>query len=198
MHRPTLVAMILAAACISAARAETVLIAKSAYPEGPLWQNGKLLFVEYAGPGVKVWDGKKAKPYWSAEHCGASGLIAYRSSHLLVACYDANTIVELDESGIEVRVIDKDGAGKSFVGPNDFTSDQASGIYISASGIFDLKAPIGGAILYLPRGQDTPTEVANLIHYPNGLTLSKDGKHLLGGRMATTTLRRTVLAASWS
>jgi gluconolactonase len=175
-----------ALACVAAAaslgtvsRADTVLIdAAAVYPEGPLWRDGKLLYVEYAGPGVKIWDGKRAAAYWRGEHCGASGLISYRRNHLLVACYDMNALVELDETGKQIRVIDKDGAGRPFVGPNDFAADGAGGIYFSASGVYDLKAPISGTILYLAPSTDTPVEVANLIHYSNGLTVSKNGKSL--------------------
>ena len=94
---------------IGVSPADTVLVdATAAYPEGPLWRDGKLLYVEYAGPGIKVWDGKQTKPYWSREYCGASGLITYRRNHILVACYDANEIVELDETGKQIRAVDKD------------------------------------------------------------------------------------------
>jgi gluconolactonase len=175
--------IVCATAGLEGARAGTVLIDAAAYPEGPLWRDGKLLYVEYAGPGVKIWDGKRAAAYWSGEHCGASGLIAYRVSHLLVACYDANTIVELDETGKQVRAFDRDATGKPFTGPNDFTADRGAGIYVSASGVYDLKAPISGTILYLPANSHTLVEVANLIHYSNGLTLSKDGKNLLVAEM---------------
>jgi gluconolactonase len=168
---------------MGASRAETVLVDAAAYPEGPLWRDGKLLYVEYAGPGIKMWDGKHASVYWSSAHCGASGLIAYRHTHLLVACYDANTIVELDETGKQIRVIDKDSAGKPFIGPNDFTANGAGGIYVSASGVYDVKAPISGTILYMSPTQGSLVEVANLIHYSNGLTLSKDGKTLLVAEM---------------
>jgi sugar lactone lactonase YvrE len=176
--------LVSAASLAAAARAETVLIdASTAYPEGPLWRDGKLLYVEYAGPGIKVWDGKRTGSYWRGEHCGASGLIAYGRDHLLVACYDSNSVVELDETGHQIRVIDRDVAGKPFIGPNDFTADGAGGIYFSASGVYDLKAPISGTILHLPPSTGGPVEVANLIHYSNGLTLSKDGKHLLVAEM---------------
>jgi gluconolactonase len=169
---------------VGASLAGTELIdAAAAYPEGPLWRDGKLLYVEYAGPGIKMWDGKRAVSYWSGEHCGASGLIGYRNHHLLVACYDANTIVELDETGKPIRTIDKDGAGRPFIGPNDFTADGAAGIYVSASGVYDLKAPISGTLLYMSAATGTLVEVANLIHYSNGLTLSKDGKNLLVSEM---------------
>jgi sugar lactone lactonase YvrE len=176
--------MIAAIALSGASRAGTVLVdATAAYPEGPLWRDGKLLYVEYAGPGIKMWDGKRATAYWRSEHCGASGLIAYRHDHILVACYDANKIVELDERGKQIRAIDKDSAGRPFVGPNDFTADGAGGIYVSASGVYDLKAPITGTVLYLSAAKGTLVEVANLIHYSNGLTLSKDGKSLLVAEM---------------
>jgi len=159
--------------------AVAIVDSQAAYPEGPLWRDGKLLYVEYAGPGIKIWDGKSAGIYWSGPHCGASGLIAYRRDHLLIACYDANAIVELDERGNAVRTIDRDSAGKPFVGPNDFAADSLGGIYFSASGVYDLKAPITGAVLYLSGDGARIVEVANIIHYSNGLTVSKDGKKLL-------------------
>ena len=176
-------AALLVGMVLGAAQANTALVDAAAYPEGPLWHDGKLLFVEYAGPGIKMWDGKRTSVYWRGEHCGASGLIAYRRDHLLVACYDANTIVELDNAGKQIRTIDKDSAGRPFVGPNDFTADGGGGIYVSASGVYDVKAPISGTILHLSGANGALVEVANLIHYSNGLTLSKDGKSLLVAEM---------------
>jgi gluconolactonase len=174
--------LVWAVAAIAAARADTVLLGAAAYPEGPLWRDGKLLYVEYTGPGVKLWDGKRVTDFWQGTHCGASGLIDYRDGHILVACYDANTIVELDKGGRQVRAIDRDSGGKPFVGPNDFAADERGGIYVSASGVYDLQAPISGTILYLSAGGGL-LEVANLIHYSNGLTLSKDGRQLLVAEM---------------
>ena len=176
-------AIILAALMLGTAVANTVMVdARAAYPEGPLWQHGKLLYVEYAGPGVKIWDGKTSAAYWRGEHCGATGLIAYRRDHLLVACYDANAIVELDEHGRQIRTIDKDSTGKPFVGPNDFTADGSGGVYFSASGVYDVKAPITGAVLHLAAGGSI-VQVADLIHYSNGLTVSRDGRSLLVAEM---------------
>jgi gluconolactonase len=181
--RQALSATALAAAMMGTAVANTAIIdAKAAYPEGPLWQHGKLLYVEYAGPGVKVWDGKTSAVYWRAEHCGASGLIAFGHGHLLVACYDANSLVELDEAGRQIRTFDKDDSGRPFVGPNDFAADGAGGIYFSASGVYDLKAPISGTVLHLSAGGGI-VQVADLIHYSNGLTVSKDGRSLLVAEM---------------
>jgi gluconolactonase len=178
-----LYSLVFTASLMGASRAGTVLVHAAAYPEGPLWRDGKLLYVEYAGPGIIVWDGKRAGSYWSGEHCGASGLVAYRHDHLLVACYDANSIVELDGSGKSIRSIDRDSAGKPFIGPNDFAADAQGGIYFSASGVYDLKAPVSGTLLYMAARAGTVVEVANLIHYSNGLTVSGDGKSLLVSEM---------------
>src|ERR1700756_2516473 len=109
---------------------------KALYPEGPLWDQGRLLFVEYAGPGIKSWDGKEATVWWRREHCGANALIHFRGDHILVACYDGNYLVEIDAKGKTLRTFDKDSAGKPFVGPNDFSSDGHGGVYFSASGVY--------------------------------------------------------------
>lgn len=153
------------------------------YPEGPLWDQGRLLYVEYAGVGIKMWDGKQSKVYWRKDHCGANALIHFRGDHILVACYDGNYLVELDAQGQEVGTISKDSSGKPFAGPNDFSSDGQGGVYFSASGVYDIKAPITGAVLHLSADGRDLRSVADTIHYSNGLTLSKDGRHLLVAEM---------------
>jgi sugar lactone lactonase YvrE len=153
----------------------------ASYPEGPLWRDRALLYVEYAASNIKRWDGKRAAVWWHKDHCGANSLIPFRG-HLLVACYDANALVELDAKGHEVRTLRTDGKGKGFVGPNDFASDGRGGVYFSASGVYDINAPITGAVMHIgPDG--TLTEVADTIDYSNGLTLAADRKHLLVAEM---------------
>lgn len=157
--------------------------AHARYPEGPLWDQGRLLYVEYAGDGIKMWDGRESKEYWRKDHCGASGLIFFGDRHLLVACYDGNYLVELDAHGQEVRTLSSDSSGKPFTGPNDLTADGHGGVYFSASGAYEIKAPITGSVLHVSAGGRDIREVANTIHYSNGLTLSKDGRHLLVAEM---------------
>ncbi len=148
-----------------------------------MWDHGRLLYVEYAGDDIKSWDGKQSMVYWRKDHCGASALIHFRGDHILVACYDGNYLVELAADGKEVRTIANDSSGKPFAGPNDFATDGHGGVYFSASGVYDIKAPITGAVLHLSAdGQDLRV-VADLIHYSNGLTLAKDGRHLLVAEM---------------
>jgi gluconolactonase len=155
---------------------------QASYPEGPLWRDGKLFYVEYAASNIKVWDGTGAAVYWHKDGCGANGLTPFHG-HLLVACYDDNTLVELDANARELRVMRTDSRGKPFQGPNDVAADGHGGVYFTASGVYDLKAPVSGAVLHLSADGRTITELANTIHYSNGLTLSKDGKHLLVAEM---------------
>src|SRR3989440_5668358 len=152
------------------------------YPEGPLWRAGRLFYVEYSASNIKTWDGRHTAVYWHKDGCGASALIAF-GDHLLVACYDDNSLVELDASGNEVRTVRNDSGGKPFVGPNDFASDGHGGVYVSASGVYDIKAPITGAVLHMSADGKTITEVADTIHYSNGLTLDKGQRHLLVAEM---------------
>jgi gluconolactonase len=168
--------------CCARAEELTTIDPQARYPEGPLWREGKLFYVEYAPGNIKQWDGKHTLVYWHAEGCGPSALIPF-GSHLLVACYDANSLVELDASGKEARTVHTDSAGKRFIGPNDFTADGHGGIYFSASGAYDIKAAITGTVLHMSADGNTINEVADLIHYSNGLTLTRDHQHLLVAEM---------------
>ena len=156
---------------------------KSFYPEGPIWQNGKLFYVEYARNRVMVWDGKTNQQFWEQDHCGANAVIPFGKDHLLVACYDANALVELDGAGKALRTFTKDAAGKPFTGPNDFAADPRGGVFFSASGVYDVKAPITGAVLHLSEDGSTIKRLADTIDYSNGLTVSRDGKMLLVAEM---------------
>ena len=160
----------------------TTLDPDAHYPEGPLWRDGKLFYVEYAQSNIKYWDGTRTTIYWHKDGCGANALIAF-NGHLLVACYDNNSLSELDANAKEVRTIRADSSGKPFIGPNDFAADGHGGIYFSASGVYDVKAPITGTVLHMTADGKTITEIADTIHYSNGLTLTKDRQHLLVAEM---------------
>jgi len=152
------------------------------YPEGPLWRDGKLLYVEYSAGAIRSWNGAGSSVIWHKDGCGPSGLIT-RGHNLFVACYDGNYLEELDSAGKEVRVWRSDSKGRPFAGPNDFTADDRGGIYFSASGAYDVKAPATGALLYLQPDGKTITRLADGLHYPNGLTVTKDRRHLLVAEM---------------
>ena len=165
------------------------------YPEGPLWREDKLFYVEYAQSNIKTWDGRRLAVYWHKDGCGANALIPFHD-HLLVACYDNNSLVELDASGKEVRVVRADSSGKPFIGPNDFAADAHGGVYFSASGVYDVKAPITGTVLHMTADGRRVTEIADTIHYSNGLTLAKDQQHLLVAEMLAGRILSFPIAAN--
>jgi gluconolactonase len=177
------------AACVLSAAAGCALAGQlttvdpdAHYPEGPLWRDGKLFYVEYAQSNVKYWDGRRTAIYWHRDGCGANALIPF-NGHLLVACYDDNSLAELDSKAKEVRTIRADSSGKPFIGPNDFAADGHGGVYFSASGVYDIKAPITGTVVHMSSDGTSITELANTIHYSNGLTLARDQQHLLVAEM---------------
>jgi len=179
----------LLALAVTPARAQITAIDRDAhYPEGPLWRAGKLLYAEYSDGNIKSWDGQIPRKeaagsiLWHQDGCGPSGLIE-RGRELLIACYDGNYLAAIDSSGKEVRRLRTDSTGQSFFGPNDFAADERGGIYFSASGAYDIKAPASGALLYLHPDGKTITRVATGLHYPNGLTVMKDRRHLLVAEM---------------
>jgi sugar lactone lactonase YvrE len=153
------------------------------YPEGPLWWHGKLYYVEYAGNGIKVWNGSSSTYFWKEMHCGPNGLVTFGHDDILVVCYDGNYLVELDRNGKEVRTISRDDHGAPFVGPNDLTADGHGGVYFSASGVYNINAPVEGKVLHISPTGKSVSVVADTIDYSNGLTLSKDGRYLLVAEM---------------
>lgn len=164
---------------LSAMSAEVRTINPSTfYPEGPLWFNGKLYYVEYSGNTVMTWDGQQNRQVWKQDGCGPASVIDTSDGNLLVSCYDANTLVRITPDGQTQNTIPADSGGEPFIGPNDFARDAGGGIYFSASGAFDVAAAIRGRIYYLaPDGNIKP--VAYLVHYANGLALTDGGKTLL-------------------
>ena len=159
------------------------VVTHAAYPEGPLWFRDRLYFVEYAAGDIQSWDGQRLRTVWEDRSCGPSGLIAFGKDHLLVACYDARSVVELDHDGHVVRTFTRDSAGQTLNGPNDFTTDGHGGVYLSASGVYDTAAPITGTVLHLAEHGTALDVLATTIHYPNGLTLDASGQHLLVAEM---------------
>ncbi len=95
----------------------------------------------------------------------------------MVACYDEHSIAQISNSGSLIQTL-RPKNPKTMIGPNDFAHDQRGGVYFSASGVFDPKAPFSGKIFYLDPSLQL-TEVANNIHYSNGLSVSPDQKFLI-------------------
>jgi len=173
-------AMLLGNAAAEAAAEVKLVAAGVAFPEGPLWRDGKLYFVEYGASNVDVWDGNAVRPVWHEDGCGANSVTDMADGTLLVACYDAHKVVKI---GLDGKTIDSFAADKNGVeinGPNDFAHDAKGGIYFTTSGASDWSAPINGKVFYMA-ANGTIAKVADTLHFANGLALVDGGTTLLVG-----------------
>ena len=167
----------------------TVINPESFFPEGPLWHDGQLYYVEYSAHTVMRWADGQNQVVWQQEGCGPSAVVALAADAFAVTCYDAGTVEFITPTGEPVDTLAADGAGNPLVGPNDAVVDAADGLYFSASGIWDVAAPIDGRLFYR-RADGTVAEVADDIHYANGLALSPEGQTLYVSEMAAQRVLR--------
>lgn len=192
MKRLAISAMLLVGAATSTFAAEIEVINdKAAFPEGPVVVEGKLYYTEYGGNTLLVWDNGKTTKLWEQAGCGPSAVIPL-GDDFAVTCYDAGSIARVSKEGKTVATYDKAGDGSPLVGPNDFSSDGKGGLYFTASGPWE-PGPIVGKVFHLD-ADGTIKEIANDLHYPNGIVLSKDGSRLFvnGSRPAGSYRLRSV------
>ena len=153
-----------------------VINAKSGFPEGPLWHKDKLFYVEYGSQTVMTWDGKQNQEFWRMDGCGPSAIVALPAGDFLVTCYDSGSIARISAEGKTTAEYKQDKEGRKFQGPNDFVADKKGGVYFTASGPWESE-PIVGMVFYMdPKGEIL--QVADDLHYANGIALSNDGKTL--------------------
>ena len=166
-------AVVLFSATMAFAGGVTVINDKAAFPEGPCWYQDKLFYTEYGAHTVMTWDGEANQTFWRQDGCGPSAVVPVAGGEMLVTCYDSGEIVRISDSGKTIKTYKCDQKGQTFMGPNDFAVDPKGGAYFTTSGPWE-SAPIVGKIFYM-NASGTITEVANDLHYANGLALSLDG-----------------------
>lgn len=177
MLKKIALATVLSVCALAAEAGETTVINdKAAFPEGPAFVDGKLLYVEYGGNTILSWDGKATTKLWEQAGCGPSAVLPL-GDDLVVTCYDSGTIARVSGDGKTVATYDKAKDGSALQGPNDLAADGKGGAYFTASGPWEA-GPIVGKVFHLA-ADGTITEMANDLHYANGIALSKDGKRLM-------------------
>jgi sugar lactone lactonase YvrE len=169
---------LLVAGGAAAAQQLELVNAESFYPEGPLWQRGRLLYTEMTRNRLMVWDGKTNRELARLPDCGPTSITALGDGSLLVTCHLAHELRRVSPEGRILATIERDSQGRRFVYPNDSTGDGAGGAWFSSAGEFDAGAPPTGTIFHLSaKGEMRP--VADSIRYANGLARTADGKRLL-------------------
>lgn len=149
-----------------------VLNADAHYPEGPIWYQGKLYYVEYDRNAVMTWDGEANRLFSFQKGCGHSAVVPTAKGEFLATCYDNGTIGRIAADGTNLPPYTHDKDGVAFIGPNDFAPDDHGGIYFSCSGSHG--DAIDGKLFYLNPDGIISLKADNL-HNANGLAVSKDG-----------------------
>jgi len=152
-----------------------VLNADAHYPEGPVWYQNKLYYVEYDRNTVTIWDGKSNTVFSSVPGCGQSAVVPTVRGEFLTTCFDNGTIGRISASGKALPPYTHDRDGNVFVAPNDFAPDKRGGVYFTASG--SPGPTIDGKVFYIA-ADGTITQEASDLHSANGIAVSTDGKIL--------------------
>lgn len=145
------------------------------YPEGPVWFQGKLYYVEYDRNTVMTWDGTRNAVFSSDKGCGQSAVVPAAHGEFLTTCYDNGTIGRMSADGKVLPPFTHDRDGNKFTGPNDFAPDARGGIYFTASGT--PPEALDGKVFHIA-ADGTITLKAGDLHNANGLAVSNDGKTL--------------------
>jgi gluconolactonase len=153
-----------------------VVDAHAAYPEGPLWRQGRLYVAEMGADRVSVFAGAQKDVYWTRDGCGPTSLAPYGEG-LVVLCHLSARLVVLDAQGRAVRAIDQDDQGRRFRDPNDSSADGRGGVYFSDPGPFSRDAEPQGAIIHLS-ADGTVQRVLDGLWYPNGVLADGDRRLL--------------------
>lgn len=147
------------------------------YPEGPVWHQGKLYYVEYGRNAVTMWDGHVNKRIWAQEGCGQSAVVVTPKGEFLTTCYDNGSIGRFDAQGHTLPAYTRDEAGNLFVGPNDFAPDDKGGFYFTASGDMSHGPVTDGKVFYISSDGRITQKITD-VHNANGIALSRDGRRL--------------------
>ena len=174
------VALAVLVATTMAGADEVTVVSDLRGPEGPLYVDGKLYFVEWVSNTLSVWDGKQTTVLNSTARCGHNGLALTKKKTFMLACTDQGAILEIGLEGRQLRRWDRDSKGRPFEGGvNDVVVAPDGGVYATIFGPF-IEAPtvVIGRILYLAPGAKQWVEVANDLNYANGIGISPDQKTL--------------------
>jgi len=156
------------------------VVDKLPFPEGPLFVNDQLHWVEYVSNRLIRLDGETRTVLHEQEGCGHNGLALTPNKQLVLICYESNEILYLDLDGKVVERIDADVNGEPFNHPNDIVFTDEGGAYITTSGPFDAAAKqIVGGVYFRGPGAAGFVEVADDVHFGNGIVVINGGKRLL-------------------
>jgi sugar lactone lactonase YvrE len=155
------------------------LVNDAHYPEGPLWVDDRLLWVEFGRDAVMRLEADgEPRVLWSSPGVGPAAVTAGAEDDLWVTGYGNNSLIRIGRDGSFLEAVDRDAQGRVLLGPNDLVLDGQGRLIFTLSGVFELDAPVQGRVCLRTAAGEIRT-VADGIHYANGVALSKCGEQLV-------------------
>jgi gluconolactonase len=179
---------------LAAALTLTPLDEAAKYPEGPLWQGGKLYVAEMGADSVFVREGQAKRVFFRQNGCGPTAIAPYQNG-FVVLCHLGHRLALIDAQGAFLRNIERDSAGRPFDDPNDCFADAQGGVYFSDPGLFSKDAQASGEVYYLDAHGAVRVVAADL-RYPNGVYVDQArGRLLVSEHLARRVLAFAILDA---
>ncbi len=155
------------------------------YAEGVIVAGDDVVYTEYIGNRLNAYNTRTrtTRLMWRQLECGLSAALlrpasASKPGGWLVTCYDTNTVLLLDATAPHAvlhtftgttAIASEQQSAESWNGPNDLVSDGRGGVFVSASGKFDLSAPIAGCLYHISSEDWAVRRVTDCnLHYANG------------------------------
>jgi gluconolactonase len=151
------------------------------FTEGPVGvSDGGIFFTDVRASKLHRLDAAGKVTTVREASTGANGLTFNKAGDLYAAeGVPGKRISRANQTGQAVTVLDK-VSGQLLGAPNDLIMDAKGGIYFTDPGTQRIDAPDRrGDVYYLPPGAKEPIRLDDQLKFPNGLTLTLDGKTLL-------------------
>ena len=107
---------------------------------------------------------------------GKPQAVAFAASGELLLADARNHALQTISSDGTLRLVANEVYGHPFLGPNDLVVADHGCVYMTDPGL-DLEAP--GRVLRIDTHTGHATELAHGLHFPNGITMTADGRHLM-------------------
>jgi len=158
------------------------------FPEGPLWRDGRLLFSDFHTFKVHALGADGSLETLCEVPAQPSGLGIGRDGRLLVVSMRDRRLLRLDDDGLtEVADLTTLTGGPC----NDMVVDAQGRAWIGEFG-YDYGADVSPASLVRVDPDGTAVQVADDLHFPNGIAVTSDGTlvvaETLGRRLTAFTI----------
>jgi gluconolactonase len=128
----------------------------------------------FSGEILEAWQGQCAVRAKTGGH--ANGARFHKDGRLFIADNTKGIITYDPATGAIATFADKIGY-ESMVNANDLVFDATGGLYATVPGTSNF-IDRTGRVVYFPAGSTTAMVVADRLPYPNGITLTPDGKYI--------------------